>query len=1160
MKRARYERIEAVFLEAVEREGAVRAAYLERACAGDTELRASVERMLAQDEKPAGAGAAIEAGAGRRLIADAARPAGSPATSDTAAPLHLTQVGRYRIRERIAEGGMGAVYLAEQDHPRRPVALKMIRPGVLSAETLRRFRLEAELLGRLQHPGIARIYEAGEAETEFGRQPFFAMEHIEGEELRRYARARNLDVASRLELMARVCDAVHHAHQNWIVHRDLKPENILVVEEESTTSSSPDTPGRFSRVGQPKVLDFGVARATDSDVQVTSMHTDVGQLIGTLTYMSPEQVTGDSRRLDTRSDVYALGAILYELLCGRPPLELAGRPIPEAVRMIRETDPSRVGLIDTDLRGDVDAILCKALDKDRERRYASASALADDIRRFLSSQPISARPPTLTYQLSRFVRRNKVFVGAAALAILCLAVGLVLALIARRDEARQRVVAERETESARRATYVAQMRAATAFWVAGDRQSVREQLAALPAAERGWECDFLRHAVEDDLEFHPMRVDVRVTPRPLRAGETEAILALSAGGLRLVDLDRRIWTDRPCPVPDLLAVARLRAGSGMLLGDRRGRLWRSGLRSGSPPREIWRSPWPIVAIDVTGGDERAALLTRRGGQSLESTVYLLDLANSRVVASLHRPAYLGSATFDPAGLRLALVERDTGVLLWQPARPGRLTSLCGHTGVPLHAHFSSDGRSLATTGYDRTIKIWDLDSGRLRRSFGPVRHTASCAVFHPDGKTLITGHAGARIRVWNRETGACERLTSGAATTDVEAAAIRQVALLSAGDLICGIGLDGMHVRPYRDPSATILRHRSGLYAFAYDVDFSPSGRHLVSAGWDGTVRIWDVATWRAVAVLDGRENALWARYSPDGERILSCSQIGFPVRRLRLWRVDDLGTVATLEYQAAHAPGLYLRGADSVLLGVHAELWVVDAATLAVQEKRPMPAPVWSLALSPDATRVACGMADGGLLVLDAATRRVVSSVAAHGAGILALAYSPDGSLLATGGDDEVIRFWSTASGAEVRVIPTRGARENLVLRFSADGRRLFAGSRRTSIGVRDVETGLEVARLHGHDAYVHGLATSPDGRILASASGDNTVRIWDTRPLSERVEMRRRMLAAEEAVRPVVESLRRKHRSVASVTAAIVADPSLDALHRAAAWNVLMADRRED
>ena len=380
MNTARSKKIEELFHAAVALDPQARAALLANA---DSDVRREVESLLEQDTATSQAAPAA-------LEQDGMEPSPS-------------QIGPYRILARMGAGGMGVVYKAEQEHPRRVVALKVIRPGWSSPEILRRFERESQALGRLQHPGIAQIYEAGSGDAGFGPQPYFAMELIRGQTLREYAEARRLSTRARLELMVKVCDAVHHAHQRGIIHRDLKPGNILIDE-----------------TGQPKILDFGVARMTDSDAQSTRQ-TDLGQLVGTLAYMSPEQVLADPLELDTRSDVYALGVILYELLAGRLPY-LLSRKLHEAVQAIRETDPPPLSSVSHGYRGDIETIVAKALEKERSRRYNSASDLAADIRRYLQDEPIAARPPSTLYQLKKFARRNRALVagvGAVFLVLVC---------------------------------------------------------------------------------------------------------------------------------------------------------------------------------------------------------------------------------------------------------------------------------------------------------------------------------------------------------------------------------------------------------------------------------------------------------------------------------------------------------------------------------------------------------------------------------------------------------------------------------------------------------------------------------------------------------------------------------------------------------------------
>jgi eukaryotic-like serine/threonine-protein kinase len=409
LSRQRHQLAKEIFLEACALDPDERPALLNERCAGDTALRAEVEAQLAADDDPLDL-------TGARARAQLEQALGAAAAVG-AAPM---RIGRYRVLGLLGEGGMGAVYEAEQDSPRRRVAIKLLRPGAAAPALVRRFEREAEALGQLQHPGVAQIYEAGVTDVQWpqgpaSHQPFFAMELAPGTPLDSYARLRNLDLAARLELVARVCDAVQHAHAKGVIHRDLKPANILVAEDEQ---------GRPA----PKILDFGVARLTESDAQAVTMRTEAGQIIGTLPYMSPEQVAGDPGQVDTRTDVYALGVILYELLAGRLPLDVGRSSVAEAARIICDEEPRALSAHDARCRGDVETIVARALEKDPARRYQSPGELAADIRRFLRDEPIQARPPSAAYQLRKFARRNRALVAGAGAAVAALVLGLGVAI------------------------------------------------------------------------------------------------------------------------------------------------------------------------------------------------------------------------------------------------------------------------------------------------------------------------------------------------------------------------------------------------------------------------------------------------------------------------------------------------------------------------------------------------------------------------------------------------------------------------------------------------------------------------------------------------------------------------------------------------------------
>jgi len=1156
-------RVRALFAQATDLPPEERGGFLDAACRGEPDLRAGVDELLAYDSA-FGVGD-DEAGFLKSPLVRApeAAPTESSVPPRRDGPALPAQIGRYRILRRHGEGGMGTVYEAEQDNPRRTVALKVIRPGLVSPEHVKRFSHEAQILARLQHPGIAQVYEAGMGE---GGQPFFAMEFITGMPLDEYARSRGADAAARLELLAKVCDTVQHAHDKGVIHRDLKPGNILVDES-----------------GQPKVLDFGVAHVTAADLLTTSSRTQTGQLLGTLSYMSPEQIAADPARLDGRSDVYTLGVILFELLAHRLPYNLDQLPVHEVARVIQQEEPSRLGSVDTQYRGDVEMIVAKALEKDKARRYASAGDLASDIRRYLRGEAILARPASALYQLRKFARRHKSLVAGVSGIFAALLVGTIVSILfalraaenARVADEYARVANERE-RAATYQSYRARIAAAVAALSHHDVVDAIRQLDAAPEPLRGWEWRHLRTRLDDSTTvFREAAGESQFLindPKGLR------IASWTPASLRRTDLEgNELFTRSFRPESHLARFTPMPTRHGLRLVARD---WESVARNSAIAQSPDRPTNILNLLDVEG-----RLQTQlKGPPGMEAQQVAVSPDGSRLaviwadpkdwVFTLYDPdsgqpgatsaqdiGDTWALAFNPDGTRIATAGEDGLTRLWDTSTRTMTAQCRGHTRKVLSVAFRPDGRRLVTTSADGTVRQWDSTTGREVES--PYdRHTGEVvtAAYSPDGLWVASGGTDRTVRVW----GAANR--QDVAVLHGHTGIVRQLAFTADGRRLASASQSGRlsythdgTVRLWavgRLAGTSVLR---GHTSYIYPVAYSPDGQWIASGSWDETVRLWDAVTGESCAILPHEGSVRALAFSPDSSWLVSgCA----PDESLHVWNVATARLEKTIKRSerggilaiAVSPDGARIAAADAA-----ASVRILEAATGAeVQSSGPAgPSGVVkrSLAYSPDG-RLLAGTGEDGTQVdiWDTPTHHRSAQLMGHTGFVYSVAFSDDGLLLASASSDRTVRIWEVAASKCVAVL-TGHTDEVFTAAFHPDGKRLASAGRDRAIWLWDLATGQDVARLEGHTNYVFSLAFSPDGRSLVSGSGDGTVRIWDTEAPAQRHQARREAEALRPEAERLVEALfRDNNNDAAEVVAAVRADRSLSEPQRHAALRAVL------
>ncbi|MGB0714674.1 MAG: protein kinase domain-containing protein, partial [Phycisphaerae bacterium] len=843
MTPAQFERVSQLFEAACELDASEQRQFVEQACQDDDLVFREVIRMLEEDARGSDAFPGVPQSA----------PIQSSATDQDEVP---DRIGGYRVVGVCGHGGMGTVYEAEQDYPRRRVALKVIRSGAGSQQVDRRFRQEAEILGRLQHPSIAQIFEAGT----HNRQPFLAMEFVDGLRLDQFVAENKLDVPARLDLFARICDGVHYAHLKGIVHRDLKPANVLVSIPQ-THSQHLSGSSRFPIHGEPKILDFGIARLTDSDVQATTLVTSVGELVGTVGYMSPEQASGDPTQVDIRSDIYALGMILFELLADRKPYEL-GASMLEAVRVIQEDEPPRLGSIRTVLRGDIETIVGKCLEKDPGLRYQSAADLSADIRRHLSDEPILARAPSAFYQVRKFTRRHRLVVGGVISTMLALIIGAIFSII----------LAIRASDSEALARYQAYRSSITAAsgLVHVDPFDARKYLDEAPAEHRNWEWHYLSSQLAQRLNSISQDVHSLASPVFLPDGKA-ALFATASGEVHAWDLksdSSRAIVSLGAP-PASVTLSKCGRRFAALHADGRVVAYDLSTRENIELPQLESLSGDLHRYGMAW-DEQGSRLAMLGGGFL-STIDLGDSAWQRHAVAQRENTRISKLEWMKAGDRLVAQETHAesviNRLIIIDATSGQIPASHEHAEMVFCFASSPDGRYVAVGYGVRSVVLLDAnDLTDVTRIGGHLSEVKS-VTWSEDASLLITSGRDNTIRVWD-VVSRQQRLVIN--ENDPQALTISpdQTALV--------VQCEGKlhHWNASMEPSLVL----SGHHDYPYHIAFSPDGSLLASASFfESECRLWDPLEGSNIASIDSQlERTSALAFTQDGTQLLQARVSGY--------------------------------------------------------------------------------------------------------------------------------------------------------------------------------------------------------------------------------------------------------------------------------------------
>ncbi|MCA9192687.1 MAG: serine/threonine protein kinase [Planctomycetales bacterium] len=1061
--------VDTLFCQAVSiQDATARRAFIDESCQNDASIRQQLECLVSAHFR-----------AGDFLKQPIAGPTPAAQSCDGVPPIQENssceigmRIGPYKIRELLGEGGMGIVYVAEQDVPvRRKVALKIIKPGMDSRDVIARFEAERQALTMMEHPNIARVLDAGTTSNADGGRPglpYFVMELVKGLPITEYCDLHRLAVEDRLELFIQVCRAIQHAHQKAVIHRDLKPSNILVGVHDTTPVV--------------KVIDFGVAKAIGSKLTDSTLYTSFNQLVGTPLYMSPEQAGQSSLDIDTRSDIYSLGVLLYELLIGSTPfdsltLKHAGHD--EMRRMIREVDPPRPSAristlnaanlstiaenrhleprrLSRMLRGELDWIVMKALEKDRNRRYATAGALSADIDRFLRHEPVDAGPPSKRYRMLKFARRHRVPLLVLACFVLMFTAASFISLRSAAEAHRaDRIAASRlESEQALRLAlqererllslqlYASDLTTAWNAWIGGDQQRCLQMLGRHRPTNGNSE--------QDMREFAWHYLAERASDQPLTfSGHQSPILAADVS-------------------PD-------------------GRIIASSDRAGSV--RIWQADTASQIIEW-------------------------NYSNQEVTA----------VAFSPDGRWLATCGQDATVRLWSVDSWEEHACYTKHEHTVMRVTWSPDGRRLASSCRGGEIRIWDTTTGNEETSICELPDVVRCVAWSPDG-TWLAAAVGPTLNIWNTND------WSLACSNNSLTAGVLAVAFSADGQTLAFAGYQGTVVICETRSGAELMR--AAAIAGVWSLSFAPDGRHLLAGTGQGGPNVFRIhakegrlemvctafeqgGTQRAV-VFTNRSTVLTANEDMMQLRIWDFdARLGFrytsypgdclsvlPVRQMAVTGLRD-GTIELRGLSGGqdgsrlvgHQTRVILAAADTnehwlATCAQDGELIVWNLDSGKEWLRMAVPKDSYELSFAPNGSTLCVASDSAGVQFWDAATGKLHAGLELPRAEVRTVAFSPDGGLMAAAAVNEPhIYLWDLRAG---RLKGTLVADQGFYrLSFTTDGKQILAGGRTSDVQVWDVLSGREQSRLLGHYGPVRDLCISPDGRTLATLASDNAVRLW--------------------------------------------------------------------